>query len=51
MAEIKFQQKLDRAGDHLSPLILHNHMQYHLWLDADIIFIYQKLFYDIPKLL
>ena len=51
MAEIKFQPKLDLAGDHLSPLILHNQLQYHLYMDAGIIFRDQNMFLDIPKLL
>ena len=42
---------MDWAGDHLSPLILHNQMKYHLWVDVDIIFRYRKWFFDIPKLL
>ena len=44
-------KKKDWSGDHLSPLILHNQLQYHLSVDAYIIFRYQKLFFDIPKLL
>ena len=42
---------MDWAGDHLSPLIWYTQLQYHLWVDADIIFRYQKLFFGIPKLL
>ena len=51
MPEIKFQQKMDLAVDHLSPLMLNNQLKYQLWMDADIIFRYQSLFFDIPKLL
>ena len=42
---------MDWAGDHLSPLIWHNQIKYHLQVDSDIIFRYQKVFFDIPKLL
>ena len=51
MAEIMSQQKLDWAVDHLSPMILNNQLQYHLWVDAEIIFRYQEVLFDIPKLL
>ena len=51
MAEIKSPKKLDWAGDHLPPMVLNNQLQYHLWVDAEIIFRYQKVFFDIPKLL
>ena len=43
-------KKMDWAGDHLSHLILHNKMKYHLWLYAEIRFRYPKK-KDIPKLL
>ena len=49
MAEIKSQQKMDWAGDHLSPLILHCQLQYHLWVDAKFIFIYQNVFLISPN--
>ena len=42
---------MDWAGDHLPPLVLHNKLQYYLWLNAEIIFRYQKVIFGIPKLL
>ena len=35
---------MDRADDNISPLRWHCQLQYHWWVDAEIIFTYQKLF-------
>ena len=51
MAEIKSQQKKNQAGDHFSPLRWHHQLQYHWRVYAEIIFRYQKIFFDIRKLL
>ena len=42
------RKKMDWSGDHLSLLILHNQLQYYLWMDAEIIFRYQffLIFWD-----
>ena len=50
MAEIKSQQKKSRAGGHLFPPWWNQNMEYHWWVDADIIFRYPKSFLDITKI-
>ena len=47
MAEFKSQKQMDWEGYHLSPLIWYNQLQYHVWVDTDIIFKYQELFFGI----
>ena len=49
--KLSHKKKLDWSGDHLFSLILHNELRYYLCMDADTIFIYQKVLFGISKLL
>ena len=42
---------MDWACDQLFPMRWYIQLKYHWWVDDDIIFRYQKVFFNIPKLL